>query len=109
MASAQGVFAHRACVKEGILLKHLPSTLRAAGLAVITLGALLARTAAAQSTTPTYVQGAAFSDGGVSATTARLTGPVGRGDLLVGWFGQYNAPEQVQVSDNVNGPWTRAP
>jgi hypothetical protein len=30
------------------------------------------------------------------------------GDLLVGWFGEYNAAGQVQVSDNVNGTWTRA-
>ena len=31
------------------------------------------------------------------------------GDLLVGWFAEYNATGQVQVSDNVNGAWTRAP
>src|SRR5207247_2184108 len=28
---------------------------------------------------------------------------------LVGWVSQYNAPEEGQVSDNVNGTWTRAP
>ena len=28
---------------------------------------------------------------------------------LVGWFAEYNATGQVQVSDNVNGAWTRAP
>src|SRR5207302_4071648 len=30
------------------------------------------------------------------------------GDLLVGWFSQYNASGQVHVSDDVNGPWTRS-
>src|ERR1019366_616656 len=34
--------------------------------------------------------------------------PVGAGDLLVGWFGQYDSAGQVQVSDNVNGAWTRS-
>src|SRR5689334_4838989 len=57
-----------------------------------------------------YVQGAAFGTGtAVTSTTARLSGAVGAGDLLVGWFSQYNAAGNVQVSDNVNGAWTRAP
>src|SRR5207248_3370136 len=76
------------------------------------LGALLPlpRTAAAQSTTPTFVQGAAFSTGSkVSTATVTLTRPVAEGDLLVGWVSEYGAPGQVQVSDNVNGTWTRAP
>jgi hypothetical protein len=38
-----------------------------------------------------------------------LTSPVAAGHLLVGWFAQYDAPGQVQVSDNVNGAWTRSP
>src|SRR5206468_3045979 len=37
-----------------------------------------------------------------------LTEPVAPGDLLVGWFGQFDVPGEVQVSDNVNGPWTRS-
>jgi len=94
-------------------VKDLPSVLSTAGLAVIaTLGALfpLPRTAAAQSTTPTFVQGAAFSTGSkVSTATVTLTRPVAEGDLLVGWVSEYGAPGQVQVSDNVNGTWTRAP
>ena len=94
-------------------MKDLPSVLSTAGLAVIaTLGALLPlpRTAAAQSTTPTFVQGAAFSTGSkVSTATVTLTRPVAEGDLLVGWVSEYGAPGQVQVSDNVNGTWTRAP
>src|SRR5437773_7436586 len=90
-------------------VKHSPSALSAAALAVIAaLGVPLPRTAVAQSTTPTFVQGAAFSTAPISATTVTLTSPVGQGDLLVGWFSQYNAPGQVQVSDNVNGTWTRA-
>jgi hypothetical protein len=44
----------------------------------------------------------------VTTTTITLSKPVGAGDLLVGWFAQYNATGQVQVSDNVNGAWTRA-
>src|SRR5439155_14448285 len=73
---------------------------------ITTFGALLPRTTAAS---PTFVQGTAFSTGSrVSAFTVTLTRPVAQGDLLVGGFSQYNAPEQVQVSDNVNGAWMRA-
>src|SRR5881296_3048016 len=78
---------------------------------VVTLGVLLPRTALAQSSaTPAFVQGAAFSTGSrVSAITVTLTSPVAGGDLLVGWISQFDAPEQVQVTDDVNGTWTRAP
>ena len=88
-------------------VKYVASTLCAAGLAVIaTLGVLLPRTAVAS---PTFVQGAAFSTGSrVPSLTVTLSHPVAQGDLLVGWFAQYNAPGLVQVSDNVNGTWTRA-
>src|SRR5436305_5561616 len=88
-----------------------PSTLSTACLAVISsLGVLFSRAAVARSTTPTLVQGTAFGTGArVSTVTVPLTRPVAQGDLLVGWFGQYNAPGQVQVSDNVNGTWMRAP
>src|SRR5207247_1917507 len=94
-----------------ITMRHSPSGLSTAGLAVLaTLGVLLPRTAVAGSTTPTWVQGAALSTGSrVSTVTVTLTGPVAQGDLLVGWVSQYDAPEQVRVSDNVNGTWTRAP
>src|SRR5207244_10927273 len=90
----------------GITVKHLPSALSTAAIAVIaTLAALLPRPAVAQSTTPTFVQGAAFSSGSrVSTITVTLSGPVAQGDLLVGWFAQYNAPRRVQVAGNVNGP-----
>jgi len=92
-------------------VNHSPSALSAAALAVIAaLGVPLPRSAVAQSTTPTFVQGAAFSTGSrVSTLTVPLTLPVGQGDLLVGWFSQFDAPEQVQVSDDVNGTWTRVP
>src|SRR5256884_2005798 len=80
-------------------------------LAVIAiLGVLLARPTVAQSTTPTFVQAATFSTGSrVSTVTVTLTQSVAQGDLLVGWVSQYGAPAQVQVSDNVNGAWRRAP
>src|SRR5438067_5768174 len=92
-------------------MKRLPSALSTAGLALISiLGVLPPRTSVAQSTIPTIVQGRAFSTGSrVSTATVPLSRPVAQGDLLVGWFGQYNAPEQVRVSDDVNGTWTRAP
>src|SRR5437879_1207044 len=92
-------------------MKLLPSAHPGPRLAVIAiLGILLARPTVAQSTTPTFVQAAAFSTGSrVSTVTVTLTQSVAQGDLLVGWVSQYNAPAQVQVSDNVNGTWTRAP
>ena len=92
-------------------MKDLPSVLSAAGLAVIaTLGVVLPRAAVAQSTTPSFVEGAAFSTGTkVSTATVTLTRAVAQGNLLVGWFAQYGDPAQVRVSDNVNGTWTRAP
>jgi chitodextrinase len=59
---------------------------------------------------PAFVQGAADSPGARSTTaTITLTAPVAQGDLLVGWFAQYDAPGQIQVSDTVNGAWTRSP
>ena len=75
------------------------------------LGVALAGPATlAQSTTPTFIEGAAFSTGTkVPTATVTLTGAVAQGNLLVGWFAQYGDPAQVQVSDNVNGTWTRAP
>src|SRR3989454_6524009 len=92
-------------------MKLLPSAPSGARLAVMAaLAALLARPAVGQATTPTFVQGTAFSSGSrVLTTTVTLTSPVAGGDLLVGWFSQYNVPGQVEVSDNVNGAWTRAP
>ena len=69
-----------------------------------------------QVTTPTapppsakWVQGGAVSTGSkVTSVTITLTSPVSAGDLLVGWFSQYNSSGQVTVSDNVNGAWTRS-
>ncbi|MEY9874745.1 chitodextrinase [Streptacidiphilus sp. MAP12-33] len=59
---------------------------------------------------PAFVQGAANSPGSRTTTaTLTLTSPVTAGHLLVGWFAQYDSPGQVQVSDNVNGAWTRGP
>src|SRR6059036_2824519 len=92
-------------------MKLLPSAPSGARLAVMAaLAALLARPAVGQATTPTFVQGTAFSTGSrISATTVTLTAPVAQGDLLVGWFSEYAASGEVQVSDDVNGAWTRAP
>ncbi len=88
-------------------MKNLPSALSTAALVVLTtLGVPLPHAAVAA---PTFIQGTAFSTAPTSATTVTLNRPVSRGDLLVGWVAEYNAPGQVQVSDNVNGAWMRAP
>ena len=42
-----------------------------------------------------------FATSPLTSTTVSLTQPVQAGDLLVGWFSQYGASGQVQVSDNV--------
>jgi len=81
----------------------------AAVAAIATLGVLLPSPAVAQSAAPTFVQGTAFSTPRFSTITVTLSRPVAQGDLLVGWVSQYNAPEEIQVADNVNGTWTRAP
>ena len=66
-------------------------------------------TPAAAASNVTWVQGASVSTGTqVTSTTLQLSKAVGAGDLLVGWFGQYGSSGQVQVSDSVNGAWTRA-
>ncbi|NMI02278.1 fibronectin type III domain-containing protein, partial [Pseudonocardia acidicola] len=58
---------------------------------------------------PTFVQGAADSPGTrTTSATITMKAPVAQGDLLVGWFAQYDAPGQVGVSDPVNGTWTRS-
>jgi hypothetical protein len=55
------------------------------------------------------VQGGAVSTAvQVTSTTITLSSPVHAGDLLVGWFGQFASAGQVQVTDNVNGAWTRS-
>jgi chitodextrinase len=69
-----------------------------AGLPVTTPGA-----------SPAFVQATSGTTGKVASTTLSLSKPVAQGDLLVGWFAQYNAAGHVQVSDNVNGAWMRAP
>ncbi|HSS24421.1 MAG TPA: choice-of-anchor Q domain-containing protein, partial [Mycobacterium sp.] len=56
-----------------------------------------------------WVQGGAIGTGSkVASVTLTLSSPVHAGDLLVGWFGQYDSSGQVLVSDNVNGAWTRS-
>ena len=55
-----------------------------------------------------------FVQGKVATTGSRVTsmtlslGAVAAGDLLVGWFAQYDAAGQVNVTDNLNGLWTRS-
>ena len=76
-----------ATAPQGTTMKPFPSALPTAALAwIATLAALLPRPAAAQSTTPTFVQGAAFSTARVPSVTVTLSGSVPQGDLLVGWF-----------------------
>jgi chitodextrinase len=80
-----------------------------------TAGNHSAQSAAIQVTTPAapppsaqFVEaGVAGTGTQVTSTTITFTSPVAAGDLLVGWFGQYNSSGQVSVSDNINGAWTR--
>jgi len=91
-------------------MRRLRSALSTDAIAAIaTLGVLLLSPALAQSAAPTFVQGTAFSTARLSTITVTLSRPVAQGDLLVGWVAQYNAPEEIQVADNVNGTWTRGP
>lgn len=82
-------------------------------LVALTAGAVVGATllvpGVAAAAVPTFVQGKAFTTGTRVTSLPVGIGPVGAGDLLVGWFAQYNAAGQIQVSDNVNGAWTRAP
>ncbi len=56
-----------------------------------------------------WVQGGAVATGSkVASTSIALTSAVASGDLLVGWFGQYDSTGRVQVSDSINGAWTRS-
>jgi fibronectin type 3 domain-containing protein len=57
---------------------------------------------------PKFVQSAVASTGSTVTSMTLALGPVARGDILVGWFGQYNSTGQVTVSDSVNGAWTRS-
>ena len=60
-------------------------------------------------TSPEFIQGSAGSVGAPQTSLQIvLPKPVLAGDLLMGWYGQFNVPGQVQVSDNVNGTWTRS-
>ena len=56
-----------------------------------------------------FVQGKAVTTGSRVASLTISFGAVGQGDLLVGWFGEYDSAGQVTVSDSVNGAWTRSP
>ena len=55
-----------------------------------------------------FVQGSVVTTGSRVTSVTTSMGPVAAGDLLVGWFGQYDSAGQVQVSDNINGAWTRS-
>jgi chitodextrinase len=71
--------------------------------------ALPVTTPAAAASSVKWVQGGVVGTGTkVTITTITFSKPVSAGDLLVGWFGQYDSSGQVSVSDNVNGAWTRS-
>ena len=55
-----------------------------------------------------FVQGKAFTTGSRVTSVTVTLGAVSQGDLLVGWFGEFDSTGQVHVSDNVNGAWTRS-
>jgi chitodextrinase len=57
---------------------------------------------------PKFVQGTVVTTGSRVTSVTLTLAPVAPGDLLVGWFGQYDSTGQVAVSDSVNGAWTRS-
>ncbi len=90
--------------------------LAAIGLAILTTSTAGAATLSTRTTSTGpdapaavgFVQAAAISPG-TRSTSLRIpfTHAVTKGDLLVGWFGQYNSLGQVSVSDAMNGQWIR--
>jgi chitodextrinase len=70
--------------------------------------AISVTTSTAVPAVPKFVQGAVAATGSRVTSVTLTLGPVANGDLLVGWFGQYDSAGQVSVSDNVNGAWTRS-
>jgi hypothetical protein len=76
---------------------------------VVLASMLIAASASRAFASVSFVQGSTFATAKLTSTTVTLSKPVGAGDLLVGWFAQYGASGAVQVSDSVNGAWTRAP
>lgn len=55
-----------------------------------------------------FVQAAAISPGTkTTSINATFTRPVTQGDLLVGWFAQYNSSGQVTVTDSMGNQWAR--
>jgi hypothetical protein len=92
-------------VAPGTSYTYTVASFDGSGLMSTPTNAVVVKTPA---TSPFFVQGTAASPGSrQTSLTLTLSQPVAAGDLLVGWYGQYNAPGQVQVSDNVNGTWTR--
>jgi hypothetical protein len=55
------------------------------------------------------VQWTVLTTGRTTSASVDLDAAVSEGDLLVGWFATPEASGRVDVSDNVNGPWTRSP
>jgi len=84
-------------------------TLRVLIAGLLTAGGIVVPVVAQAAAPPAFVQGQVFSTAAKTASNTVTLGAVGAGDLLVGWFAQFNAPGQVSVSDNVNGAWQRAP
>ncbi len=85
---------------------------------IVALAALIAllvmlvgvASAGSASASVAFVQGTSFDNAsGAASVSVALSQPVNAGDLLVGWFAQWGSAGDVQVSDNVNGTWTRAP
>ncbi len=94
-------------VSGGTNYSYFVDAFDGAGLSSSPTNTVVATTPASS---PLFIQGTSASPGSrLPSLTLTLSQPVAAGDLLVGWFGQYNASGQIQVSDNVNGAWTRGP
>jgi hypothetical protein len=96
--------------RPGITYRYAVEAVDGAGNRSARSAELPVTTGSAPPAPPRWRQGTVSNTGArVTGLTLRLNSPVAAGDLLVGWFGQFDSTGSVTVSDNVNGAWTRAP
>jgi fibronectin type 3 domain-containing protein len=108
IALGQSVLSYADTVVAGSTHAYTVDAFDAAGNYSGRPTAITVTTSATPPAVPKFIQGAVAATGSRVTSVTLTFGPVARGDLLVGWFGQYDSPGQVTVSDNVNGAWTRS-
>jgi chitodextrinase len=105
---APTVLSYRDTVAAGSKHSYTVDAFDAAGNRSASPPVISVTTPTAPPAAPKFVQGGVVTTGSRLTTVTLTLGPVARGDLLVGWFGQYDSTGQVSVSDSVNGAWTRS-